>query len=194
MTSIKIKRKPGFMIRDEFTVYGNGTIEFASQLFPLRNKLPAIDCFGRQIRMKNGFGNIAYYGRGKDSYPDSYRHTLMGLHRQTIDKVGEEYSLCQECGNRLDVHYTAVTDDEGDGLMFVAREVPYQLKMSRISNIETASGYNRGEAPRQSGVYLDISAMVSGIGNTNDGLPLPQYLVKPAEHSLKFAVMPIMRF
>lgn len=185
-------KKENFAIQDKYIVRASGEIEVFSVLTPLRRGLPVMDCFGKQLRLRNTFGNVIYYGNGEsDNYIDMKEHTTMGIYAHNVDKTFSKLTTLQEAGNRTDVRYAEIVDDYGDGIMLVANKNPYQLRVSPYSDKEIYDGYHSGKKCEQSGVYVDVNAIVSGIGTTNDGKPLPQYVIIPAEHILHFTLIPI---
>ncbi len=187
------KNKEYFIVQDKYVVYSSGIIEVFSVVTPMRRGLDAMDCFGKQIKLQNSFGLITYYGRGEEeNYIDVYQHARMGLYHTTVCNSLCDYTLKQEFGNHIDVHYALITDKEGDGVAFVARQAPFQLRVSPNSDEEIAKAYiNKKAELTQSGVYVDINAFVSGIGNTVKGKPLAQYLIKPTEYILHFNLVPV---
>lgn len=185
-------KKEMFIIQDKFLVSSNGAIEVFSVVTPMRRGLDAMDCFGKQLKLHNSFGYVTYYGRGQEeNYIDMYQHSTVGIYTQTVEETFKKYARKQECGNHIDVHYALAVDKEGDGIAVVAKKAPFQLRVSPYSDREIANSYLLGKDIVQSGVYLDINAFVSGIGNTVNGKPLAQYMIKPTEYVLHFDILPI---
>lgn len=185
-------KKEMFIIQDKFLISSSGAIEVFSVVTPMRRGLEAMDCFGKQIRLHNSFGYITYYGRGQEeNYIDMYQHSTVGLYTKTVDEQIQKYAKLQECGNHIDVHYAIATDKDGDGIALVAKKAPFQLRVSPYSDREIANAYLTGEEIAQSGVYVDVNAFVSGIGNTVNGKPLAQYMIKPTEYILHFDILPV---
>ena len=187
------RNKEVFIVQDKYVVYASGVIEVFSVVTPMRRGLEAMDCFGKQIKLQNSFGLITYYGRGcEENYIDVYQHANMGLYQTAVCDTMSDYTLKQEFGNHIDVHYAIISDKEGDGVALVARQAPFQLRVSPNSDQEIVSAYlNKQSSIPQSGVYVDVNAFVSGIGNTVKGRPLAQYLIKPTEYILHFNLVPV---
>lgn len=187
------RNKEVYIVQDKYVVYASGVIEVFSVVTPMRRGLEAMDCFGKQIKLQNSFGLITYYGRGcEENYIDVYQHANMGLYQTAVCDTMSDYTLKQEFGNHIDVHYAIISDKEGDGVALVARQAPFQLRVSPNSDQEIVSAYqNKLLNIPQSGVYVDVNAFVSGIGNTVKGKPLAQYLIKPTEYILHFNLVPV---
>jgi hypothetical protein len=195
-TICKLKKKDAFIIQDMFKITANGVIDVFSLITPLKRNLPNIDCFGKQIKMPNCFGNVTYYGRGeKDNYIDMYEYAPMGLYSDSVDKVAEKYAIAQESGNHTNVHFVTVTDNNKNGIMIMAKKNPFHLRVKPYSDAEIKRCYlEKHNDYVQSGTYIDINAFVSGIGATEEGgMPIAKYLVKPSEYALQFAVIPLYK-
>lgn len=194
-TIFKLKGKEAFIVQDMFKIGTNGVIDVFSVITPLRRNLPNIDCFGKQIKLSNTFGNITYYGRGdKDNYIDMYEYAPMGLYKDSIDKVAENYAIAQESGNHTNVHFVTLTDNDSNGIMIMARKNPFHLRVKPYSDAEILRCYKeKCNNYTQSGIYVDINAFVSGIGSTENGMPIAKYLVKPSEYVLQFALVPLYK-
>ena len=118
-------------------------------------------------------------------------HTRIGIYETSVDKTFALLDTLQEDGNRTQVSYAMVKDGDDDGLMFITNREPFQLRVSPYSDKEIYNGFHTGVRPQQSGVYVDINAFVSGIGTSNDGKPLPQYVYRSGEYILHFTLIPI---
>ncbi len=189
-TSINRKGKECFVIRDKYIVGSSGRIEVFSVINTMRRNMPNLDCFGKQLRLHNAFGNVTYYGLGPEStYVDICGGAVMGLYSLSVDRVFDDMRVKQECGNRMNVHYVVARDKEGDGIVCIAEQTPFQLRVSPLSDKEIERAC-RGEATAQSGVYVDINAFVGGFGS-NRGEPAKKYTYMPAEYVLHFSVLPV---
>ena len=191
-TVVGNKKKDLYIVQDVYVVHANGVLSVTSVLNPLKKGVSLMDCFGKQLRLNNAFGNVVYYGNGdKDNYIDMCEHTCVGVYNLNVDKTFEGYSVLQECGNRTNVRYAIVRNNDGEGILLAAKSVPFQLRVSPYSDKEIALSHGTGNKPKQSGVYVDVNAFVSGIGTSEDGYPMPKYVVKAGEHVLKFDIIPV---
>ena len=187
-----VNGKETFLVEDNYTVNANGVIEVNTALIPLNNTQMPLDCFGKQLRLNNTFGNVTYYGNGAtDNYIDMCEHTTIGLFNLNVDKTFEGFPVLQEVGNRTNVRYALVRDNDGEGILLVAKRAPFQLRVSPYSDKEITDAYATGERPKQSGVYVDVNAFVGGIGTSEDGYPLPKYVVRAAKYSMEFSMIPV---
>ncbi|MBR1747700.1 MAG: hypothetical protein IJ735_05785 [Clostridia bacterium] len=190
-TRLFVDGKQCFTVADKYLVYASGAIEVTSVLRPNKKCPPNIDCFAKAFRFNGSFDRVTYYGRGAgDNYVDLNAHAIYGVYETTAAKMSSGTDIGQERGNRTDVHYTVLRNAEGLGLLLSADRAPYQLRVSTSSDEELAKAYLIGSEAKMSGVYVDVAALVSGYGG-GFGEPLPKYLVKSAEHTLTFTMIPL---
>ncbi len=189
-TSLILGKKECYVIRDKYLIGGDGRIEVFSVINTMKRHLPNLDCFGKKIRLHNGFGNVTYYGLGeRECYVDMCQSARMGLFTFGADKIFNGINVVQECGNRMDVQYALIRDKEGDGIMCVAEKEPFQLRVSPYSDEEIKKIFD-GMSVEQSGIYLDVCSFVSGYG-VNKGVPAKKFTYMPGEYLLHFSILPI---
>lgn len=190
---LRLKKKDAFLVQDMYKINANGVIDVFSVITPLTRHLPNLDCFGKQLKLMNAYGNVTYYGRGPlDNYIDMYQYAPMGLYKSSIDTVAEDYAIAQESGNHTNVHFVTLTDNHNNGIMIIARKNPFQLRVKPYNDEEIMRCFKeRSNDYQQTGIYVDINAFVSGIGKTENGLPISKYLVRPSEYVVQFSVVPL---
>ena len=63
--------------------------------------------------MPECFGNVQYYGMGKEeNLSDLYAQSIIGIYDTTVAEMHEPYIRPQDAGNRCKVRYLTLTDDE----------------------------------------------------------------------------------
>jgi beta-galactosidase len=104
----------------EYTVFGNGDIIVENRFVPGRSGLPDLPRFGMTLALKGEFDNMEWYGRGPhESYWDRKTSAAVGVYSgKAIDQY-HPYIRPQENGNKTDVRWVALTNDEGTGLLAV---------------------------------------------------------------------------
>lgn len=79
--------------------------------------------FGAVLEMPKRYDNVKYYGLGDTpNAPDYKEHALLGIYESKVDDMRERYIKPQESSMRCDVRWAEVTDDEGFGLRFSAKD------------------------------------------------------------------------
>ena len=109
-----------FTTREKFTIMNNATIVFSADVDPSEkgSELPRV---GYRLVAPGRLENMTWLGRGPhDSYRDRKESAFFGLWKSTVTEQWTPNMLPQETGNKEDVEWLALTDDEGRGLLFVA--------------------------------------------------------------------------
>ncbi|MDY3767715.1 MAG: glycoside hydrolase family 2 TIM barrel-domain containing protein [Lachnospiraceae bacterium] len=101
-----------------YTVYGTGDVKVTSTLVPGSDELPMIPEIGNLLQMPLEFNNVTWYGKGPDeNYIDRQSGYHVGIYTNTVDNFFVDYIKPQETGNRTDVRWVSLTNDEGIGLL-----------------------------------------------------------------------------
>lgn len=191
---IKFRKKAVYTVTDNYTVHANGVIDLKSSLFPGKKCPSTLDCFGKQLRFYPSFERVTFYGKGDgDNYIDLCAHSVTGIYDSTASEMGKACAFGQECGNRTDVHYVVVRDNDGDGIMVEATVNPVQIRVTSASDDEIVKGYKEKTLVKKSGVYVDVNAVVSGYGSGNGAKPLAKYTLMSGEQYLNIRVVPVIK-
>lgn len=189
---VKFRKKTVYTVNDTYTVYPNGEIDLHSRILPSKKCPATLDCFGKQLRFYPSFERVTYYGKGDgDNYIDLCAHSVMGIYDTTASDMSKACMFGQECGNRTDVHYVAVRDVEGDGILITADDNPFQIRVATVSDEEIVRGFKEKRLLEKSGVYLDVNAVVSGYGSGNGDKPLAKYTLMSGEQTMDVKVYPL---
>ena len=107
----------------EYVVEHDGSVQVTQQLTPGDN-LPEIPEVGMLLSMKSSFYNISWYGRGPhENYWDRKKGAKIGVYEGTVQGQYVPYSRPQECGNKTDVRWFRITNDDGIGLEIIGEPV-----------------------------------------------------------------------
>lgn len=193
-----------------YTVYSNGTIHVLNSFNGTASETQLIPRIGMRMQLSGNLINTNYYGRGPwGNYSDRKSSAFVDRHSSSIDKMGVKYVLPQENGHHTDVHWLALTQQSGEGVVFVADSI-FEFNVSNylletISNGEILnSDAPVGMAPRNKHlndykpsdkVDLFIDFRMQGVGGNNSwgALPLEQYLIRSNTSKLSygFSIIPI---
>ncbi len=79
---------------------------------------PELPAFGLEMQLPGAYSNIEYYGRGPhENYIDRNTSALVGQYISTVEDEFVSYAAPQENGNKTDVRWLVLKDDEGYGMM-----------------------------------------------------------------------------
>jgi len=180
-----------------YTVLGSGEIMMESRFVPGDTTLPRMPRFGMQMTIPKQFSNVEWFGRGPhESYWDRKAGVPMGRYHSTVSEQFYPYVRPQENGNKTDVRWMALTNDEGSGLLIVGMPV---LSMSALHFTiddldpgEQKAQRHAGELVERDLVNLNIDFKQMGVGGINSWGPtaLPKYSLEPEEYTYGFRLRP----
>lgn len=102
-----------------YIVYGTGDIIVENHFKMTEDNLPEIVRMGMNLIMPRKFDQMAWLGRGPwESYEDRKTSAFVGLYKGSVADQYWAYIRPQENGNKTDVRWLAITDNNGNGLFF----------------------------------------------------------------------------
>ncbi|OAB46854.1 glycoside hydrolase family 2 TIM barrel-domain containing protein [Paenibacillus antarcticus] len=106
--------------KTSYTIFGNGDIKVANEMKPGAGNLPEIPEVGNIMTIPQQFENIDWYGRGPlENYQDRKSGSDVGHYSSTVDDQFFSYIEPSETGNKTDVRWVALTNEDGAGLMAI---------------------------------------------------------------------------
>lgn len=178
-----------------YAIYPTGEIVVKSTLVPT-SKLGNLPRVGNRMQLAAGFDNITWYGRGEsDSYSDRKTGYDVGLWKSTVAKQFTDFVYPQETGNKTDVRWMALTDNDGDGLLIDA--IDHLLEMSALNctqeALEAAKHPYQIKRTDNTVVTIDYAQMGLGTASCGQGV-LSQYLLTSGStYTYTFRLKPVNR-
>ena len=103
-----------------YTIYGDGIVKIAQQLFPIGDVPDYIPKIGSEMRIPKEYNKMNWYGRGPwENYLDRQTGASVGVYSGWVDSLWTDYVRPQENGNRCDVRWVAFTNNSGNGILAV---------------------------------------------------------------------------
>jgi beta-galactosidase len=100
-----------------YTVNTDGSLTINAAYKALNDKLPELMRFGMELELDKRFENFSWYGRGPwENYIDRKDDTFMGIWKGSVKDQAHAYYRPQEAGNKTDVRWLTLTDNEGKGI------------------------------------------------------------------------------
>lgn len=179
-----------------YDLLGDGSVIVYNQFDPtLCNTSSEIPLIANRLTLGAAYSNLQWYGRGPhENYIDRNNSANVGIYNDTVDNMMFDYIRPQLTGNRTDVRYVLVTDENRNGIMaralgeklgfyalrYTAREInsdPIYYATATDRSQTTSRHYH--DLKRSENVYLVLNYKQSGVGGTDSWgtLPLPQYRV-----------------
>jgi len=188
----------GSILRVEYTFYSNGIIAIENHLLPGNQDLPELPKIGMTFEMPGNYLNMSWFGRGpQESYWDRKTGAAIGYYSGTVWDQYHPYVRPQEFGNKTDVRWMALQNDEELGLLIVGDEPmnmsAWQIQISDIENKEkNETNRHAIDVNPKDLVTLNIDYMQMGLGGDNTwGAPVhPQYKIPAKEYKYGFSLIP----
>ncbi|MCW0481851.1 glycoside hydrolase family 2 TIM barrel-domain containing protein [Gaoshiqia sediminis] len=178
-----------------YTLRGNGALKVEYEL-KVSAELPNIPKVGMQCGIFDGYRQISWYGKGPlENYIDRNHGFEAGIFSLPIDQFIEPYVMPQENGNRTDVRWMYLSNEQKTkGLLVVADSL---LSMSAWpwteANINEARHTN--ELKESGYLTLNIDLKQMGVGGNDSwsdvAQPELQYQIKAGDFRYAFYLMPM---
>ncbi len=116
--SVSAKLQNDSVYDTEYTVYGNGTVMVKAKLAPSETAPSQLGEFGMWMQAPGEYENMTWYGRGpSETYWNRKAGNMAGVFSGSVTDQFVPYVRIQENGNKTDVRWLALLNDEGDGLL-----------------------------------------------------------------------------
>lgn len=115
-----------------YSVNSNGSLTIFAAYRTESDDLPEMMRLGMIMSLENEYNNFSWYGRGPhENYVDRNADTFMGIWNSTVEKQAHKYYRPQETGNKTDVRWLSLTNEENFGVKIVGAQ---PLSVSAINN------------------------------------------------------------
>ena len=183
--------------RTVYSVLGNGEIIVTNRVQPMKNNMPVLPRFGMNMQLPAAFDRVSYFGNGPhENYWDRKSGSRIGLYHATVQDLYYPYPSPQENGNRTDVRWMSLVDQDGTGLLVVGMPV-VSLSALPYTN-EALTQKERGsihfvELPEDDLISLNIDYKQMGVGGDNSwgARTHPEYRLPAKTYSFSFRLSPI---
>lgn len=162
----------GMRTRMTWTVHPDGRADLRVVGTPYGSYHDLIPRVGISFTMPAAMRQVEWYGRGPgENYPDSATAMTIGRWRSDADAMFTPYVLPQDCANRGDVRWAAVTDSAGEGLLIAAESPagPFSLSVWSYSAQAIAQARHRTDLTSESSVTVNVNHQVLGLGSNSWG-------------------------
>jgi len=177
-----------------YTVFGDGEIK-VKMAYDGKSEFLSMPAFGVTWKVPADYENLKWYGNGPlETYSDRKHGARLGIFNNKVKDNVAAYVIPQECGNKTDVRWAKVMDNQGFGLEIVAQE-NMELSALPYTSHELENAYHHYELPPVHHTVITVNKKQMGIGGDDSwGAPvLPEYLIsgnKPI--TLEFSIRLLM--
>jgi len=148
---------------------------------------------GMEWQIDPAFQNIEWYGRGPAAtYPDR-NFEPVGIYSSTVDEEWVDYSRPQENGNKTDVRWVKLTDDQGAGLLVSMEDQPLSIEAKNYS-IHTMEGSKYSfQMERSPAIHFNIDLAQTGVGGNNSwgANCLEKYYLSEKQYTYSYRIKPV---
>ena len=182
-----------------YTINNQGAVKVTQKMVADKSaKVSDMFRFGMQMPMPESFENIVYYGRGPvENYIDRNHSTDIGIYSQTVTEQFYPYIRPQENGNKTDIRWWKLFNEEGKGLMFVA-EKPFSASALHytMESLDDGSEKNQrhsNEVVPSNLTNLLIDKVQQGLACVDSwgAIPRPEYRIPYDDYEFTFIMTPI---
>ncbi|MGP2570359.1 glycoside hydrolase family 2 TIM barrel-domain containing protein [Ornithobacterium rhinotracheale] len=180
-----------FVTNQIYTVYKDGSIELQSNISS-NNPNVILPRLGYVMELPKKFDNFTYYGRGpQDNYNDRMAGAFVEIYKNKVKDEFVNFPKPQDMGNHEDVRWLALTDNQGQGAVFIPNK-PMSCTALEYSAMDLIMAPHPHELPESKRIYLRIDAMVTGLGGNScgQGAPLAKDRVYAKPYSMGFIIRP----
>lgn len=193
-----------------YRVRSDGSVDIEHRLSVTSEALPKIPRFGTQLELSGSDRFVTWFGRGPhESYADRKTSARVGYFAAPVSDLFHRYPRPQETGNRTDVRWMAVRDEQGHGLMAAARPllstsvwpfasddlefVPGARGAESASGLVPVTSRHGAELMVRDVVTWNLDGAQMGVGgDTSWGRPVHEpYTIPAASRSHRYCLIPL---
>jgi beta-galactosidase/beta-glucuronidase len=185
--------KPGkIKCKGIYTIFGSGDIVLDNQI-DIGPDFPPVPKIGLQLMIPENFNQLTWYGRGPhESYWDRKLGAPVGVYSGKVADQYIPYIMPQENGNKSDVRWAALTDDNNHGLLVIGKS---NLNVSAhhytMENLTKAK--HTYEVKNSGKITWNLDYQLMGLGGDDSWNPRThkEYLLNPGTYSYSIQLSPV---
>ncbi|WP_229106671.1 glycoside hydrolase family 2 TIM barrel-domain containing protein [Paenibacillus sp. 1001270B_150601_E10] len=168
----------GFDMAYRYIIHADGTVQLQLSGTPIIRckEVPALlPRLGIELFADKGLDQVTWYGRGfGENYIDSRESAFMGIYRASVEELHTPYVYPQENGNRTDVKWFSVANQE-KSLLFKSKH-SCELTVHDYTTEALERAKHRHEIDKSPYQVIHIDYMQTGLGSNSCGQEqLPPY-------------------
>lgn len=175
-----------------YMVDGYGNVVVTMNVQPTE-KVTTFPKIGTQLLMPLQYRNVKYFGKDTENYPDRNASGRVGVYEKNAVEFFEMHEEPQESGNRTEVRWFAVTNNDGNGL-FVSGKDNLNFSIYRYSDkdLTKAERINQIAPTDYWTVNIDYKQAPLGTATCGPGA-LDKYLIKNDIYEYTFRLRPFVK-
>ncbi len=129
--------KPHGKCTVEYVVHSDGFVDITCKL-EKSDEIGELPEFSMVFTLDSDLCNLEWYGKGPQETYNDRDHAKVGVFKNKVADNMAKYLVPQECGNHQEVRYAALTDNKGDGVMFITEKHSFSALPYSVHEIEEA--------------------------------------------------------
>lgn len=187
----------GMLATLRWTIAADGRVDVSVAGTPYGGYRDIVPRIGLSFEVPGTMRAVEWYGRGPgENYPDSAAANTVGRWRSDVDAMFTPYVVPQDCANRGDVRWLALTDRHGDGLVVTrpgdATADPFAFSAWPHTCGDIDAARHRTDLVARGNVTVNINDRVLGLGSNSWGSEvLDAYRVRFEAFEFAFSLRPL---
>ncbi|MBI9064287.1 MAG: hypothetical protein JEZ14_20045, partial [Marinilabiliaceae bacterium] len=184
-----------------YTVYADGTLKVDNQFTAGSSKLPELPRLGMKVLLDPSLNQVEWLGRGPhENYADRNTSAFVGHYSGTVWNQYFPYVRPQETGNKTDVRWMSVTNENGNGLLIQgaptisANVLPFRYEelYHKRKDDPNKHGGSIQQGPVNT-LFVDYAQIGVGGDNSWGARVHPEYCIPARNYSYSFTIIPLSR-
>lgn len=173
-----------------YTVYGTGDIVVEMAANPDAS-LPPLPRIGWCMELPAGYEKFTWYGRGPhENYWDRKSSAAVGVYSSSVDEQYVPYVFPQENGNKTDVRWASLTNQDGLGLLIVGMPL-FEITAHHFTIDDLMAARHTYELKKRENITVTLDYRQSGLGTGSCGPDTrPEYLVDALPMTFRLRLRP----
>ncbi|MCA8974750.1 MAG: beta-galactosidase, partial [Planctomycetes bacterium] len=166
----------------EHRVAGDGTLAIDYTFEPEGDKLPELPRVGLCFEVPRDYRQVGWFGRGPhENYADRKSGAFFGIYHLPVAGLNHPYIEPQEHGNRCDVRWLELRDDNGNGLRVRNQGAPFAFSVWPHTQAALEAAAHPFEVEPGENLTVNLDAGQTGVGGDNSwgARPHPEYTLTP---------------
>lgn len=187
-----VGKEKGFSTSENFTISGNGIIDINLKINYIGSNEPfTLPRIGYEVKLDKSLTESSWYGKGPgSSYKDRNNGMQMGIYSANVDEHFVNYARPQENGNKSEVRWLKVFNNNNAGFSVKGNEVlNFSFRRYTTAQLnEAAHPFDLKENPFN---VLNIDFEHGAVGNGSCGpMPMKKYFtsLKNDEYKLRIEI------
>lgn len=164
--SVKYSMRGAKSLSAQYRVYTDGGITLEGSVLPSRDMV----LFGVTSQLHKKYSNITWYGRGPyETHCDRKTGAMIGKYTSTAKDMVTHYVRPQENGNRTDIRYMDIYDEDGKGIHITSDNL-FEGSLSTNPKQDWEEATHIHELKVRDSVTLSLRGKQIGVGGDDPGI------------------------